>query len=174
MLSVLLLSELVTGQNGITVKGNVTDDKGNPLIGANVVVIKSTYGSSTDGYGAYFIYLPASEKDKQVTVEARFVGYISQSKEIKLTSETTLQNFILEEDVLSLKTVVVTAQRREEDLQTVPISITAIESEEIINKGAKRVFDLRYSVPNLNFGPGNNYQGGIRTSIRGIVVTCPI
>ena len=49
--------------------------------------------------------------------------------------------------------------------------MTAIESDEILNIGAKRVIDLRYTVPNLNFGPGNNYQGGIRTSIRGIVGT---
>ena len=167
----ILLTETVSGQNDIRIQGKVTDVKGDPLIGANVIILNTSYGSSTEWNGSYFIDLPASEKEQQVILEARYVGYISQSREIKLTSETTLQDFLLEEDVLSLKTVIVTAQRREENLQTVPISMTAIESDEILNIGAKRVIDLRYTVPNLNFGPGNNYQGGIRTSIRGIVGT---
>jgi iron complex outermembrane receptor protein len=171
-LSILLLPiGLVLGQDEINIKGKVTDIKGDPLIGANVIILNTSYGSSTEWNGTYFIDLPATEKEKKIELEARYVGYISKSVSITLKSETTIQDFTLEEDVLSLKTVVVTAQRREEDLQTVPISISAIESDEIINKGAKRVFDLRYSVPNLNFGPGNNYQGGIRTSIRGIVGT---
>ncbi len=171
-LSILLLPVgLVLGQDEIKIKGKVTDNKGDPLIGANVIVLNTSYGSSTEWNGSYFIDLPESEKEQEVTLEARYVGYISKSISIILTSETTLQNFILEKDVLSLKTVIVTAQRREENLQTVPISVTAIESDEILNIGAKRVIDLRYTVPNLNFGPGNNYQGGIRTSIRGIVGT---
>ena len=167
----LLLSEIVPGQDGIKIKGEVTDNDGNPLIGANVVIINSPYGSSTDRNGSYFIDLPASEKEKKVILEARYVGFISQSVEIILKSGTTLQNFMLEEDVLSIKTVVVTAQRREENLQTVPISITAIESDEISNKGAKQVVDLRYSVPNLTFGTGASYAYGMITSIRGIAGT---
>ena len=103
-----------------------------------------------------------------MTLEARYIGFISHSVEIILKSETTLQNFILEEDVLSIKTVVVTAQRREENIQTVPISITAIESAEFQKKGASQLVDLRYAVPNLSFGSGASYTYGMLTSIRGI------
>jgi iron complex outermembrane receptor protein len=169
LLSVLLLlSEIASGQDGINIKGKVTDNKGDPLIGANVVVLNSSYGSSTEWNGSFFVNLPESEKEKEVTLEARYVGYISKSVSIILKSETILQNFSLEEDVLSLKTIIVTAQRREENIQTVPISITAIESDEIINKGAKHVKDLRYSVPNLSFGMGASYTYGMITTIRGI------
>jgi len=164
----LLLSNVVFGQDGIKIQGKVTDNNGNPLIGANVIILNTSYGSSTEWNGFYFINLPASEKEQEVTVEARYVGYISKSTSIILNSETTILNFILKEDVLSLKTVVVTAQRREENLQIVPISATAIESEEIINKGANHVKDLRYSVPNLSFGTGVGYSYGMITSIRGI------
>jgi iron complex outermembrane receptor protein len=166
-----LLSEIVSGQDGIKIQGKVTDNNGNPLIGANIIILNTSYGASTERNGFYFIDFPASENEKEITLEARYVGYISKSVSIILTNKTTLQNFTLEEDVLSLKTVVVTAQRREENLQIVPISITAIESDEIINKGAKHVKDLRYSVPNLSFGMEASYTYGMITTIRGIAGT---
>jgi iron complex outermembrane receptor protein len=162
---------MVSGQDRLKIQGKVTDNNGNPLIGVNIVIINSSYGSSTDWNGSYFIELPSSEKEKKVILEASYVGFISQSVEIILTSETILQNFILEENVLSIKTVVVTAQRRVENLQTVPISITAIESDEIQNKGTSQLVDLRYAVPNLSFGSGASYTYGMLTSIRGIART---
>jgi len=170
--SFLVLSyQIISAQNVIQIKGKVTDIKGDPLVGANVIVINTSYGSSTEWNGIYFIHLPESEKEKEIILEARYIGYISKSASITFKSETTIQDFILEKDVLSLKTVVVSAQRREENLQIVPLSVTAVESNEILNKGAKLVSDLRYSVPNISFGAGINYQDGLRTAIRGVVGT---
>ena len=64
-LSILILPVgLVLGQDDIKIKGKVTDIKGNPLIGANVVVLNTSYGASTEWNGSYFIDLPATEKDK--------------------------------------------------------------------------------------------------------------
>ena len=155
-------------QGNVKIKGNITDTNGDPLIGANVVLQNTSYGSSTEWNGSFLINLPSDKKGQTVVLEASYVGYISKSVSVTLSNETVVQDFILEEDVLSLKTVVVTAQRRDENLQVVPASVTAVEANEITNKGAKKVSDL-YSVPNLKFGPGNNYQGGFRTAIRGIV-----
>ena len=165
----VLFYQIISAQNGLQIKGKVTDIKGDPLIGANVIILNTSYGSSTERNGSYLIELPESEQEKNITLEARYVGYISKSVSIILESETINQDFILGKDVLSLKTVVITAQRREENLQVVPLSITAVESNEILNKGANLVSDLRYSVPNLSYGPGNNYQGGVSTVIRGVV-----
>jgi iron complex outermembrane receptor protein len=167
----ILFFQIIIAQNGLQIKGKVTDTKGDPLIGANVIILNTSYGSSTEWNGTYLVDIPESEKIQEVTLEVSYIGYISQSVSIILKTETTIKNFTLEKDVLSMKTVFVTAQRRDENLQTVPISITAIESEEINNKGAKHVKDLRYSVPNLSFGMGASYTYGMITTIRGIAGT---
>jgi iron complex outermembrane receptor protein len=166
-----LLSEMVSGQDGIIIQGKVTDINGNPLVGANIIILNSSFGASTDAKGFYFIELPPSQKGQSVQLEVSYVGYITQSTEITLSTEKTIHNFVLEENILSLKKVFVSAQRREENLQTVPISITAIESDKIQNRGANQVIDLRYTVPNLTFGTGASYAYGMITSIRGIAGT---
>ena len=65
-----------------------------------------------------------------------------------------------------LTEVVVTAQRRAERLQDVPVSVTAITGEDIGARGVTSLEDLQYSVPGLsidNLQPGTDY-----VQVRGI------
>jgi iron complex outermembrane recepter protein len=65
-----------------------------------------------------------------------------------------------------LEEIVVTAQKREERLIDVPMSITALSGETIENAGMQNIIDLSYAVPNLSVqseGPGQQ-----RIVIRGI------
>jgi iron complex outermembrane receptor protein len=55
-----------------------------------------------------------------------------------------------------LEEIVVTAQRRSENLQTVPIAITAITAQELERRQITRTVDLVQHIPNLN---GNNNTG---------------
>lgn len=62
--------------------------------------------------------------------------------------------------------IIVTAQRFEQRLQDVPISITAVTNEEIQARNAKQLDDLQYSVPGLSvFGYG---VGASYTQLRGV------
>ncbi|MDT9600591.1 TonB-dependent receptor [Sphingosinicella rhizophila] len=62
--------------------------------------------------------------------------------------------------------IVVTAQRYEQRLQDVPISITAVTDEEIQARNAKLLADLQYAVPGLSmFGYG---VGASYTQLRGV------
>jgi len=68
-----------------------------------------------------------------------------------------------------LEEVVVTAQRREERLMEVPMSITAVSGEQLSDAGIKNVLDLSFSVPSMTIlepGPGMQH-----ISIRGISST---
>ena len=51
-----------------------------------------------------------------------------------------------------IKEIVVTAQRREENLQDVPLSITAISGEEIRNADIRDITRLEQAVPGLRVG----------------------
>ncbi|WP_139319960.1 TonB-dependent receptor plug domain-containing protein, partial [Serratia marcescens] len=62
--------------------------------------------------------------------------------------------------------IIVTAQKREQALIDVPLSITAITGETLARRGASAVEDVQYSVPGISitqFAPGQQ-----RVQIRGI------
>ncbi|MBB3694647.1 TonB-dependent receptor [Sphingomonas sp. BK580] len=65
--------------------------------------------------------------------------------------------------------IVVTATRRSESVQNVPLSITAVTSESLERKAATNFFDYGSSIPNLSFGNTAEGTTGARTiAIRGI------
>jgi iron complex outermembrane recepter protein len=68
---------------------------------------------------------------------------------------------------LRLEEVVVTARKREESLQDVPLSITAFTAESIEERGIESVYDLARLTPNLSFD--QSYGRGVldRPAIRG-------
>lgn len=65
-----------------------------------------------------------------------------------------------------IEELVVTAQRREEALQDVPIAVTALSGESLQNQRIEGGQDLLQQVPNVSFGRGN--FGGYNFQIRGI------
>ena len=65
--------------------------------------------------------------------------------------------------------IVVTATRRSQSIQNVPLSITAVTSEALERKAATNFFDYGSSIPNLSFGNTAEGTTGARTiAIRGI------
>jgi iron complex outermembrane recepter protein len=63
--------------------------------------------------------------------------------------------------------IVVTAQKREEKLNTVPISISALSAETLQDMGAKDIVDFAREIPGLSVQPGTN-GGAPEIAIRGI------
>jgi iron complex outermembrane recepter protein len=73
--------------------------------------------------------------------------------------------FAQDSDEVVLEEIVVTAQKREESLQDVPISVNAVSGEKLAEAGIVRLDDLKAYVPNLQVtetGIANNFY------IRGI------
>ncbi len=66
-----------------------------------------------------------------------------------------------------VETITVTAQKREADIQDVPISITAISGEVIEQSGARDFVDLAFLVPNFQFVQSNQLIN-TRINIRGV------
>src|SRR5436305_4935799 len=70
-----------------------------------------------------------------------------------------------------LQEVVVTAERREENLQNVPIAITAVTTETLRSKGVTDIHALGNLTPNVNLDAGSPFSGDrsvLSASIRGI------
>ena len=66
------------------IKGQITDDKGNPLPGVSVVVKGTSAGTNTDGNGAFTIIVP----EGKTTLVISSVGF--QTQEIDITGKTTV------------------------------------------------------------------------------------
>ena len=96
-------------QQSSTIKGVVKDQKGEPLIGVNVMEKGTTNGSITDVDGKYSV----SVKGGKTILVFSYIGYISQ--EIPVGNQKTL-NVTMKEDTEELEEVVVigygTARRR--------------------------------------------------------------
>ncbi|BFM17546.1 TonB-dependent receptor [Maricurvus nonylphenolicus] len=82
---------------------------------------------------------------------------------IVLASTPTVQaeSFVLEE-------IVVTAQKREQSLQDVPLAVTAYDAQALKAQGIDDVIDLGTSNPSLNFSTGQNKVSNSPIRIRGI------
>src|SRR6266852_6276727 len=64
-----------------------------------------------------------------------------------------------EDESAGIPDVVVTAQRRSESIQSVPLSVTAVDGASLEQMGLTRLSDLAREVPGLNVvssGPGQN------------------
>jgi len=65
-----------------------------------------------------------------------------------------------------IETVVVTAERKAEDIQTVPVAVTALTGTDLKNKQVNTFKDLQFHVPSVTFTKSN--FGGAQFQIRGI------
>ncbi len=141
--------------------GHVTSN-GEHLPYANVFIKGTTIGTLTNETGHYqLVNLPA----KEVTVVARIVGYKPEEHTISLEENITKEiKFSLEEDILNLEEVIVSADRSEQKRTKAPI---------IVNTISPAIFQTSQSVTmgeGLNFSPGlrleNNCQNCGFTQVR--------
>jgi iron complex outermembrane receptor protein len=70
------------------------------------------------------------------------------------------------EGQFALEEVIITAQKREQSIQDVPIAITAFGSEDLERLNASDMSDLQYSTPNLTVS--SNLKSTPRLGMRGI------
>jgi iron complex outermembrane receptor protein len=61
-----------------------------------------------------------------------------------------------------LDDIVVTAQRRNENLQNVPIAITVVQGEDLAKSNFQQISDLQYLAPSVQFNPGSGGTFQIR------------
>lgn len=86
---------------------------------------------------------------------------LGQSRSKALESSTPVQ-------VITLEEVMVRAQRREESLQDISVSVTAIGQEQLQFQQINNVGDIQFLVPNLSLATNTGLANGARTFLRGI------
>lgn len=69
---------------------------------------------------------------------------------------------------VALEEVIVTAQKREQNLQEVPVSISSFSAVELENMGVTSIIDLEKSVPNAQFRASRATNSTLTAYIRGV------
>lgn len=143
--------------------GHVIDKKTREHLSYITIALKgTTIGTTTDATGHYFLKnLP----EGKFTIEVKFIGYKTEQKEIELKRGSTLEiNFELEEDMVSLNEVVVSANRNETSRRLAPTLVSILDIKTFDRTNSCTLAD------GLNFQPGlrveNNCQNCGFTQVR--------
>ena len=147
---------------GGSIIGYVTsqaDGKTEPLIGAVVLVQGSVRGTTTNIKGEFRI---ADLPPGSYTIVVSMVGYQRITRAGLAVEEggETVANFSLVSTPVQFDQVVVTASKRQQSLEEVPVSLSVMDANEIRHRNAMVLDDALRYIPGVN-------MTGFQVNIRG-------
>ncbi len=144
-----------------TVSGTIVDDFGDPVLGANVVIVGTTTGVTTDIDGNFSL----SGVPENAQLKVTFIGYASQIVSVAGQSKISVT---IKEDVAQLEDVVVVGygSMKKTDLTG---SVSSLEGDKLTLKGTSGALEaLQGSVPGANITQASGRVGGsFNIEIRG-------
>lgn len=158
----LLLSFAAAAQN---IRGTVKNTAGEGIGFATVSVLNTSLGTLADRDGQFSLNLAGGEY--RIAVGA--VGFAAKVQTIQVGDRATTLDIVLENSTETLGEVVVTANKREEDILQVATSITSLSAQKVEQTRAVGLANLTGLVPNYLYSElGVAFQQV--QSIRGIQV----
>ena len=147
----------------------VTNVSGQPVKGALASLLNTPYKAISDSNG-YITFNNIPQGNYVLTIKS--IGFATSITAIEISANKSLNtssNYQLVDELIQLEDVIITAQKKEELLQKVPISITAFNSTQIEKYKFWNNKDISGFVPNLySADPGDNRDV---VSIRGVTTT---
>jgi outer membrane receptor protein involved in Fe transport len=135
------------GQSNGSLSGIIQDDNGEPVVGATVVLLGTNYATITNTTGRYQLNNVTAGN---YTLEVRFVGYERAQTTVTVTAgQNTEASPKLQESAVVLSGLVVTAQKREQVTQDVPVAISSVDASFLRNNGIFEINDFSEYVPGL-------------------------
>ena len=159
-----LLCMIPLGMNAQTVKGTVSDESGEPIIGATVKVQGSNEGAITDFDGNYSV-----KAASDATLNFSYVGYVSQ--QVKVGGKTTI-NVTLTEDNTTLNDVVVIGYGTMKK-KLVTGATVQVKGDDIAKLNTTNALEaMQSSTPGVQITQTSSQPGkGYKVYIRGIGTT---
>ncbi|WP_339659202.1 carboxypeptidase-like regulatory domain-containing protein [uncultured Polaribacter sp.] len=134
----------MNAQNTGALKGTVTTEQGEPIMGASIFVKGLSMGTTSDSNGAFLLEKMPSNT---YVIQVSYIGYNTITKQVVITKSEIIQNFTLKESSYMLEGVVVTSQKREQKNKDVPIAITSYGTDFLENQGTFEYDALSEYVP---------------------------
>ncbi|MFQ5605387.1 MAG: SusC/RagA family TonB-linked outer membrane protein [bacterium] len=167
----ILTPVFLWAQEGITVSGKVTDNNGDPLPGANVLIQLTNLGTAADINGEYKFMVPAKAvKGQEVKLEARFIGYRTRVEKVVLTPGVDVnQDFTLPVDILDMDAIVVTGVMEETPKTKLAFTVSRVNEEQIqMAPSVNPMSSLKGKVAGAKVVQGEGTPGtGVSINLRG-------
>lgn len=165
----LLFTALPAWAQTGTVQGTVHSETGDPLPGINIVLQRTSLGAATDVEGRYVIdRVPVGTH----TVRASAIGFHTVRQSITIAPNATVTlDFVLSEDTIESDEIVVTAARRAQRFEDVPVSISVVRPQELEARNIVSLDEALRYVPgvqmtdnqvNIRGSSGFSYNTGSR------------
>ena len=154
--NILLFRREAPVSRAVEVRGRVTDAKGQPIIGASVIVRGTTVGVSTDAEGGFSLQVPAPAS--QQYLEISYLGY-----ETATVAVGTRTNFpvTLRESASEIEQVVVTALGIKRQEKALSYNVQQIEASDItLVKDANFMNSLSGKVAGVTINASSSGVGG--------------
>jgi outer membrane receptor protein involved in Fe transport len=150
---VLFVALSVTAGTTGKIAGRVTDNSGNPLIGATVMVVGTSYGAMTDANGEYFII---NLQPGTYSVMAKMVGMSEKTAEgvAVVVDQTSPMNFSLDPATVGNTTITVTDSRG-------MIMMDATESYHVVSREEISTLPVAGIADVVNRQAGSTSRGGL-------------
>ncbi len=163
-LFIILLFAFYNAEAQSKVEGVVVDNDGVPAVAVTVLVKGTQTFAVSDVDGKFSIETRQSPPFK---LEFSSVGMISKEVEILQLTGKPLKVVLLSNN--TFEEVLVTARRRKENVQDIPIPLTAMIGAQVENTGAFNVSRLKELIPTVQFYSSN--QRNTALNIRGLGTT---
>ena len=148
--------------------GKITTINNTPVSNVSIFVLNSYIKSISDSNGLFKIKLPATGTYQ---LEINHFNFASIHPVIKIENNKSdyAANYILEASINTLDEIIVTAQKKEELIQKIPSSITALNAKQVSAFNLWNTKEITGIIPNLySADPGD---GRDVTSVRGIATS---
>jgi outer membrane receptor protein involved in Fe transport len=147
------------------IKGKVTDENGETIPFAQVLIENTLIGAAANAAGEYCI--PHAPVGSQ-TLQARVIGHRLQKARVTVNAnETVQQNFLLPPDILSMQEVVVTGTRNPQTKLESSVAITTANAAQISERAPRSTADLLQVIPGF-YVESSGGEGGNNLFARGI------
>lgn len=154
-----LKAETSVAQQSRKITGTITDAKGEPLLGVNVVVKGTTNGTITDLDGKY-----ALDVEPNAILVISYIGYVTQQMPVS----GNVMNITLKEDTQNLDEVVVVGYGTQQK-KDITGSVAVIDTEELLaSSGSSATQQLQGKATGVNIGTSGAPGSATMVRIRGI------
>ena len=113
-------------QNKYTISGFINDEAGEELIGATIYIPSLNSGAVTNVYGFYSLTIPKGN----YKVDYSYIGYETQTKEFDLNQNQSI-NITLHEGSKTINEVIITAERKNENVVKTEMSTVKLQAKDI-------------------------------------------
>lgn len=146
-------------QQAKKVTGTVTDAKGEPLLGVNVVVKGTTNGTITDLDGKYSL-----EVEPNSILVVSYIGYVSQ----QIPASGSVVNVTLKEDTQNLDEVIVVGYGTQQK-KDITGSVAVVDTKELLaSSGSSAAQQLQGKAAGVYVGQSGSPGSATMVRIRGI------